>query len=96
MDIHYIFACNLSDVFQAGQATTVDDTPESVRYSFLNFEYGNMLLGEYGYIGNWGLGICTRVVLIFGTILPFGLISLRPGSLARLAHYETGGLQSLV
>ncbi|MCE0498025.1 MAG: hypothetical protein LV481_08790 [Methylacidiphilales bacterium] len=64
---------DLSNLILAGQTTTTAGTPDEVRFSFPSWEYGNMLLGEYGYADDPVLLFCTRQVIVAGTYLLFGL-----------------------
>jgi len=70
----YALRFDLAPLIQAGQTTTVDSTPEIVRYSFPTWEYGNMLLGEYDYSHDPILLFCSRQLIVAGTCLLFGLV----------------------
>ena len=72
--IVYASRFDLSALIQSGQATTIDNTPDSVRFSFPTWEYGNMLLTEYNYTASPQLLFCSRLIIIIGTYLLFGLL----------------------
>jgi hypothetical protein len=69
----YALSFRLPDLIAAGQASTTNDTPDSVRFSFPTWEYGNMLLSENGYTNDKVLGVFSRLVLISGTYLLLAL-----------------------
>ncbi len=69
----YLFSFRFPELIAAGQATTTENTPNRVRFSFPTWEYGNMLLGEFGYDDDPYIGTLSRAVLLTGAILLFGV-----------------------
>jgi hypothetical protein len=75
----YLLRFDLSDLIRCGQASTVvEATPDTVRFSFPTWEYGNMLLGEYEYAGQRQAHWAAQTILVCGTYIYLGLVLLLP------------------
>jgi hypothetical protein len=91
----YVLRFDLSALIVSGQATTVNNTPDNVRFSFPSWEYGNMLLGEYEYSGSPKLLFNARQVIVSGTFLLFGLVLFGFTALLSRPWWPMGDLLSL-
>ena len=70
LDFSYFFTFNIIDLIEVGQSSIGGDN--SVRHSFLTYQYGTMFFGEFDYA--YFININSYLSLIMPTILFLGLI----------------------
>jgi len=77
LDLGYFFSFHYFDLISEGQAYVFGEN--SIRFSFLTFQYGSMLTGEYGYDKFFASGsffkLMTQGIYIFGIIYVIGFIA---------------------
>lgn len=77
MDIDYFSTYNLPTLLRVGYSHVFGD--DTIRYSFLTYQYGTMFFGEFKYISYFNnsniLKIIMQIILLVGTIFIMGFIT---------------------
>ena len=92
LNLNYFIGFNFMSLFQAGQSHIFGE--DSIRYSFITYQYGTMFFGEfdYAYFTNkipW-LKEVMQSILLFGLIFLLGLLSYI------INIYKASGLKKLL
>ncbi len=76
LDWNYFFSFNIIDLIRVGQSHVFGQ--DSIRYSFLTYQYGTLFFGEFDYAYFLAktpiLAYVMQMILFFGLIYPLGFI----------------------
>lgn len=74
-DLNYFLTFNFLELLWEGQSTVYENSIATIKQSFFTWQMGTMLLGEYDYSILFPNRILNQLIILFGSIIPLGLIA---------------------